>query len=57
MMSSSSGMGGRWALGAVILVHVVVYNETGGTTTVLATLIATSSALLSGIQSVEKFKI
>lgn len=48
-MSLSSGMGGRWAIGAVILVHVVVYNETGGATTVLAALITTSSALLSGI--------
>lgn len=48
-MSSSFGMGGRWALGTVILVHLVVYNETGGTTTVLAAFITTSSALLSGI--------
>lgn len=47
-MSISSGIGGRLALGAVILVHVVVYNETGGPSTVLAALIATSCALLSG---------
>lgn len=43
-----TGMGGRWAFGLVILVHVIAYNETGGTTVVLGVLVATACAILAG---------
>lgn len=48
MMKITAGTGGRWALGIVILVHVIVYNETGGATTLFSVLIATSCAIFSG---------
>lgn len=51
MMMITAGTGGRWALGIVILVHVIVYNETGGATTLFSVLIATSCAIFSGEQS------
>lgn len=49
MSATVAGIGGRWAFGVVILVHVIVYNETGGTTVVLAAALATGCAMLSGM--------
>lgn len=37
----------RWAFGCAILVHVLCYNESGGTTVALATGLATACALLA----------
>lgn len=43
-----SGTGGRWGFGVVILIYLIVYNENGGPTTFVATLLASMCALFSG---------
>ena len=42
------GCAGRLSIGAVILIHLIVYNEEGGTTAVFSALVATGCALFSG---------
>lgn len=43
-----SGTGGRWGFGVVILIYLIVYNENGGPTTLIATILASICALFSG---------
>ena len=42
------GTGGRWALGVVILTHLIAYNETGGVGALIAVLISAIYSIFSG---------
>jgi hypothetical protein len=42
------GTGGRWALGVVILTHIIAYNETGGVGALIAVLISAVYSIFSG---------
>lgn len=42
------GFGGRWSVGILILVHVIAYNETGVTTTLFSTILASIFAIFAG---------
>lgn len=46
--SIPQGIGSRWTYGAIILTHLIVYNETGGIGAVLVIIVAAFNALLSG---------
>ncbi|XP_053696429.1 probable cationic amino acid transporter [Sabethes cyaneus] len=43
------GTGSRWAVGTLILVHLIAYNESGGPGTMVGTAIAAVFAIFSGI--------
>ncbi|XP_055541457.1 uncharacterized protein LOC129727553 isoform X2 [Wyeomyia smithii] len=43
------GTGGRWAVGTLILVHLIAYNESGGPGTMIGAGIAAAFAIFSGI--------
>ncbi|KAJ6647283.1 putative cationic amino acid transporter, partial [Pseudolycoriella hygida] len=47
--SLPSGTGGRWGFGVVILIYLIVYNENGGPTTFIATILASVCAFFSAI--------
>lgn len=42
------GSYGRWAVGLIVLTHVLAYNETGSITVLFASIIATVCGVLSG---------
>ncbi|XP_062548877.1 solute carrier family 7 member 14 [Armigeres subalbatus] len=44
-----SGTGGRWAVGTLILTHLIAYNETGGPGMMIGTAIAAVLAIFSGV--------
>lgn len=43
-----AGSYGRWAVGLIVLTHVLAYNETGSITVLFASIIATVCGVLSG---------
>lgn len=42
------GSAGRWALGVIIVTHLIAYNETGGVGAVVSMLLASVNALFIG---------
>lgn len=42
------GASGRWALGVVVLTHIIAYNEIGTSTAIFAECIAALCAIFSG---------
>lgn len=45
---TSNGVAGRWALGVIIVTHLVVYNEAGGLGTMAGLVLASVGAIFSG---------
>lgn len=43
-----NGIGGRWTLGVVVLVPVITYNEVGGSTTVIGSILAAIFSVFAG---------
>lgn len=43
-----AGSYGRWAIGLIVLSHVLAYNETGSITVLFASIIATVCGILAG---------
>lgn len=43
-----NGIGGRWTLGVVVLVPIIAYNEVGGLSTLLGSILAAVFSIFSG---------
>lgn len=44
----NNGIGGRWTLGVVVLVPIIAYNEVGGLTTIIGSILAGLFSVFSG---------
>lgn len=44
----NNGISGRWTLGVVVLVPIIAYNEVGGLTTIVGSILAGLFSVFSG---------